>query len=316
MRHVVAVPVCDGMTMLETGIVVEALGFRWSDQLDLGYDLVTCGETSGVSVIGGATFYPEHPIDALADADTVITTCVASVDSNELPTWTPLLRSASDRGARMVSICSGAFALADAGLLDGRQVTTHWRHAATLQRRFPEAHVTPEHLYVRDGNILTGAGSAAGLDLCLTLIRDDHGAAAANGVARHLVAAPHRDGGQAQFIDRDTTPDPSDGFGEILDGILTTLDQPHDTDSLAKAAGVSRRTLARRFRDELGTTPMKWLTRQRIFLAMQLLETTRETVETITHRSGFDSPATLRYHFSEQVGLTPTEYRSRFRSSE
>ncbi|MBO0677481.1 helix-turn-helix domain-containing protein [Mycolicibacterium sp. S2-37] len=313
MAHVVAVPVCDGMTMLETGIVIEALGFRWSDQLDLGYDLITCGDTSGVSVVSGAKFYPEHPIDAIADADTVITTCVASVTGDELPGWSPLLRAAAARDARMVSICSGAFALAEAGLLDGRRATTHWRHAATLQRRFPEAHVTPQHLYVRDGNILTGAGSAAGLDLCLTLIRDDHGATAANRVARHLVAAPHRDGGQAQFIDHDTSPNPSDDFGVILDGILADLDQPHDTDSLARAAGVSRRTLARRFRDELGTTPMKWLTRQRIFLAMELLETTRETVEAITRRCGFESPATLRYHFVDQVGLSPTEYRSRFR---
>ncbi|OBB59211.1 hypothetical protein A5757_14730 [Mycobacterium sp. 852013-51886_SCH5428379] len=316
MGHVVAVPVCDGMTMLETGIVVEALGFRWNDQLDLGYELITCGDTSGVTVVSGATFHPEQSVEAIAEADTVITTCVASVTRDELPGWSPLLRAASDRGARMVSICSGAFALAEAGLLDGRQATTHWRHAATLQRRFPKARVTPEHLYVRDGNILTGAGSAAGLDLCLTLIREDHGASAANSVARHLVAAPHRDGGQAQFIDHDTAPNPSDDFAAILDGILAELDHHHDTDSLAKAAGVSRRTLARRFRDELGTTPMRWLTRQRIFLAMQLLETTRETVETITRRVGFESPATLRYHFLDQVGLAPTEYRSRFQSQD
>ncbi|RDB48288.1 GlxA family transcriptional regulator, partial [Tsukamurella tyrosinosolvens] len=220
MSHVVALPVCDGMTMLEYGTVLEALSFEWNDLPSLGYDVRGCGPADGVRTLGGAVLRPAYGLDEIAGADTVIITAVSDPRTDSNPEWHEPLRAAAANGARIVSICTGAFALAAAGLLDGRRATTHWRHAGLLQYRFPRVHVTPSELYIQDGPVLTGAGSAAGLDLCLHLIRSDHGAGTANEVARRLVVAPHRDGDQSQFVNIDTLrPDMDKRFADFLQGL-------------------------------------------------------------------------------------------------
>lgn len=317
MSHVVALPVCDGMTMLEYGTVLEALSFEWNDLPSLGYDVRGCGPADGVRTLGGAVLRPAYGLDEIAGADTVIITAVSDprIDSN--PEWHEPLRAAAANGARIVSICTGAFALAAAGLLDGRRATTHWRHAGLLQYRFPRVHVTPSELYIQDGPVLTGAGSAAGLDLCLHLIRTDHGAGTANEVARRLVVAPHRDGDQSQFVNIDTLrPDMDKRFADFLQGLAHGIGGVKGLDDMAARAGVSRRTLHRRFRQYTGVAPLEWLMRQRVYRAMRLLETTNDSVTAITGRAGFDAEETLRYHFKRQTGLAPTAYRERFRGSE
>ncbi|BDH59609.1 GlxA family transcriptional regulator [Tsukamurella sp. PLM1] len=317
MAHVVALPVCDGMTMLEYGTVLEALGFVWNDLPSLGYDVRGCGPVDGVRTLGGAVLHPAYGLDQIAAADTVIVTAVTDPRCDSNPEWHEPLRAAAERGARIVSICTGAFALAAAGLLDGRRATTHWRHAGLLQYRFPAVHVTPSELYIQDGPVLTGAGSAAGLDLCLQLIRDDHGAWTANEVARRLVVAPHRDGDQSQFVNIDTLrPDMDKRFADFLQGLVHGIAGVAGLDDMARRAGVSRRTLHRRFRRYTGVAPLEWLMRQRVYRAMRLLETTDDSVSAITARAGFDAEETLRYHFKRQTGLAPTAYRERFRGSD
>ncbi|WP_019201734.1 GlxA family transcriptional regulator [Tsukamurella sp. 1534] len=313
MSHVVALPVCDGMTLFEYGIVVEALGFAWGD-LTLDYDVRACGPAGGVHTVGGAVLRPGYGLDDIDTADTVIVTAVSDPRRDSNPEWTEHLRAAAANGARMVSICSGAFALAEAGLLDGRRATTHWRYAGLLQHRFPRVRVTPSDLYVRDGGVTTGAGSAAGLDLCFTLIREDHGPAAANEIARRMVVAPNRDGDQSQFVTIDALrPDVDARFADYLQDLSHRIESVAGIDEMAERAGVSRRTLHRQFRRHTGAAPLEWLTRQRVYRAMSLLETTEEPVTAVAARAGFDAEETLRYHFKRQTGLSPTAYRERFR---
>jgi len=225
------------------------------------------------------------------------------------------LREAHARGARIASICTGAFALGAAGLLDGRRVTTHWRHARRLAELFPKAHVDPDVLYVDEGDLLTSAGVAAGIDLCLHLLRRDQGAAAANAAARQTVVAPHRTGGQAQFIER-TVPAADDGGLEPTRAYaLEHLDRPLTVAQLARHACTSERTFNRRFRQETGTTPLKWLHAQRIDHARRLLETSALPIETVAVRCGFGSAAILRQHFRRVTSTTPTAYRRTFAGS-
>ncbi|MDF0528656.1 helix-turn-helix domain-containing protein [Tsukamurella sp. 8F] len=316
MSHIVALPVCDGMTLFEYGTVVEALGFSWSDLPSLGYDVRSCGPASGVHAVGGAVLRPGYGLAEIDSADTVVVTGVTDPSRNCNPEWNAHLRAAADNGARVVSICTGAFALAAAGLLDGRRATTHWRHASLLQRRFPEVRVTASELYVQDGQVITGAGSSAGLDLCLRLIEHDHGPAAANDVARRLVTPPYRDGDQAQFVNTDTLgADIDSEFTEYLQVLSHQLNSIVDLTDMADLANTSRRTLHRRFRHNTGHSPLEWLIRQRVYRAMSLLETTSQPISTITITAGFDAEETLRYHFKRQTGLTPTAYRQRFRRS-
>ena len=212
-----------------------------------------------------------------------------------------------------MSLCSGAFVLAAAGLLDGRSATTHWRYAERLQRDYPDTQVDPEVLYIDGGNILTAAGSAAGIDLCLHLVRRDFGAEIANKVARRLVVPPHRDGGQAQFIDRPVTKCEDTRLASLLQWLLAHLPDEHSIKSMAGRASMSSRTFARRFRDQTGTTPAKWLAFERIKLTQRLLETTSLGVNQIAARSGFASARLLGIHFLKITGPTPTAYRSAFR---
>jgi AraC family transcriptional activator FtrA len=259
----------------------------------------------------------DHGLEALERADTVI---VPGYDTIDRPPPAPALealRAAHARGARTVSICTGAFALAHAGLLDGRRATTHWGYAGHLAEQFPAVEVDPGVLYVDEGDVLTSAGVAAGIDLCLHIVRRDHGAEVAARVARRIVVAPHRDGGQAQFVDRPLPPgEGDDGLAPTRAWALEHLDRPLDVAALARHAGVSERTFARRFRAETGTTPLQWLLAQRVREAERALERTDLPVEHVALRCGFGTAASLREHFARVNATTPTRYRRAFRGSD
>ena len=253
-----------------------------------------------------------HGLELLARADTIV---VPGFDPRAWPLPPELLaalRAAHARGARVASICTGAFALGAAGLLDGRRVTTHWQYAAQLAQLFPAARVDPDVLYVDEGDLLTSAGVAAGIDLCLHLLRRDHGAEGANAVARRTVVAPHRGGGQAQFIERAVPPSEGESLEPTRAWALERIDRPLTVEQLARHACCSPRTFARRFRRETGTTPLQWLHAQRVDHARRLLEGSELPVETIAQRCGFGSAAILRQHFRRATATTPTAYRRTF----
>jgi AraC family transcriptional activator FtrA len=251
-------------------------------------------------------------LQALERADTVVVPATEHLD-HPGPAVVDALRAAHRRGARLVSICSGAFPLGYAGVLDGLPATTHWWYTDELARRFPGARVQPDVLYVDAGDVLTSAGSAAGLDLCLHLVRRDHGAAYANTIARALVTAPHRTGGQAQFIEPPSVPAAAGpGLEEVCAWALAHLDQDLRIEVLASRAAMSPRTLVRRFRAELGISPRRWVLAHRIDRARQLLEESDLPVEHVAAAVGFSSAGSLRPHFREATGLTPSEYRDRF----
>jgi AraC family transcriptional activator FtrA len=254
---------------------------------------------------------------ALARADTVI---VPGYDCASRRPPDPVLRElrrAAGRGARIVSICTGAFALAYAGLLDGRRATTHWDSAEIFSSLFPSVRLDPNVLYVDEGQVLTSAGVAAGLDLCLHIVRRDQGAEAAAHIARQTVIAPHRDGGQAQFIERPIGSQ-ANGAAQLYRTrawALERLDRPLTVTDMARHACVSPRTFARRFRAETGVSPYQWLLAQRVLWAQRELETTDAPIEEIARMGGFTDATALRYHFSRAVGTTPTSYRRTFRAS-
>ena len=252
-------------------------------------------------------------LEALSDAATVV---VAGLDDVEAPVPEPAvtaLRAAHARGARMVSICTGAFVLGEAGVLDGHRATTHWAHAERLARRFPKANVDPRVLYVEDGEVMTSAGMAAGIDLCLHIVRRDHGAEAANTIARRMVVAPHRDGGQAQYIEQVVPVTRDSSLQRVQAWALERLEESLTVEDLARAANTSLRNVTRRFNAELGTTPLKWLQRERVRLAQRLLEQTEIPVQRIAERAGFGSAITVRRQFEDIVGTTPARYRETFR---
>ena len=223
------------------------------------------------------------------------------------------LRRAVDRGARVLSVCSGAFILGEAGLLDGRRCTTHWRNAEELARRYPAAKVDPDVLYVDDDPVITSAGTAAGIDACLYLVRKEQGSRVANGIARRMVVPPHRDGGQAQYVDQPVAPSCDGTLRDLLEWLRAHLDQPLTVRQLAARANMSERTFARRFVQDTGTTPQRWLIGQRILLVQQLLEESDETVDAIADRTGFGNATALRHHFRAWRGTTPNAYRRLFR---
>lgn len=280
------------------------------------YELTLCAPQPGpIPTTGGFPLVAEHGLGALAEADTVL---VPGFAPREWPPPEPVLQALRDahaRGARLASICTGAFALGAAGLLDGRRVTTHWRQSARLAAMYPAARVDPDVLYVDDGDLLTSAGVAAGIDLCLHLLRRDHGVAAANAAARDTVVAPHRSGGQAQFIERAVPAHDDGGLEATRAYALAHLDRALTVRDLARHACTSERTFARRFRQETGTTPLKWLHAQRIDHARRLLEGSDLPVEAVARRCGFGSAAILRQHFRRATATTPTAYRRTFAGS-
>jgi len=292
---------------LEFGTATQVFG------RDPHYDLTVCAEGRAAAVPGsGFVINTAAGLEGLERADTVIVPGYEDVDVSVSEAVLDALRVARVRGVRLVSICTGAFALAAAGLLDGRPATTHWRWTRELQARYPAVEVLPNRLFVDDGDILTSAGVTAGIDLCLHLIRRDHGAAAANTRARALVAPPQRQGGQAQYVERLLPEASNHDLGPLRDWMLENLALPHDLDTLAGRAHMSRRTLTRRFREETGLSPMRWLADARIDRARELLETTAEPVENIGRLTGLGAPASVRAAFHRHIGTSPQEYRSLF----
>lgn len=311
--HTVAVLALDSFTLLDVAAVVQAFADPHPYRGRRLYSVVVCGVRPGLvrGEPGGVRIAVEHGLEALADAQTVI---VSGIEDLESPITEPVreaLRAAHARGARIASICTGAFVLADAGLLDGRHVTTHWQAASRLAQRYPKLSVDANVLYTDDGGILTSAGIAAALDLSLYMIWRDCGAEVANGVARRMVVAPQRPGGQAQFIE---APVPAGGgLARTRVWALERLGEPLTVQHLAAHASVSVRTFERQCRAETGLTPARWLYQQRLFLARRLLESTDEPVERVARRAGFGSPVSLRTHFRRELGTSPLVYRRTFR---
>ncbi|HUR06486.1 MAG TPA: helix-turn-helix domain-containing protein [Nonomuraea sp.] len=310
----VAVLAFDGMSPFELGCVVEIFGLPRPELGVPWYDLKVCAETSQpLRAVGGFTLQAAHGLDALVSAGTVIVPGVADVRGQVSDELVAALRLAHDRGARMVSICSGAFALAAAGLLDGREATTHWKYAELLQQRFPKVSVNASVLYVDDGDVLTSAGSAAGLDLLIHLIRGDHGPNVANAVARRLVIAPHREGGQAQFIQAAVTPvEDDDAVARAMAWAMDHLARPITVGDLARVAHMSERSFIRHFKRQTGTSPLRWVISQRVAASLPMLEGTAAPVEEIGAAVGFESPVTFRHHFTRTMRTSPSAYRRAF----
>jgi transcriptional regulator GlxA family with amidase domain len=307
--HLVAVLELPGVLALDYGIPVQAFGTWHDDQ----YTLTVCTEIPGpVPVESGPALLIEHGLDVLERADTIVVPGLARPDPPAAPVLGALAAAAA-RGARLVSICTGAFVLAAAGVLDGRRATTHWAYAARLAREYPAVTVEPRALYVDEGSVLTSAGVAAGIDLCLHIIGRDLGAAAANKSARAMVAAPHRRGGQAQYIDRPALPARGGGgLDEVRAWALGRLDEPLTVDQLARRAALSRRTLIRRFHEETGQPPIRWLLDARIDRARELLESCDVPMETVARMSGLGTTANLRTLFKRHLGVPPSAYRDTF----
>jgi transcriptional regulator GlxA family with amidase domain len=308
----VALAVTDGMLHLELSLACEVFGADLTHIVDPWYHFSLCGP-SAVQV-DRFRLEPDHGLDHLACADTVIVPGWADTDQDPPAELVDAIRAAHEAGARVASLCTGAFILAAAGLLDGKRATTHWAHTQELARRHPMVTVDPDVLYVDNGSVLTSAGKAAAMDLCLHLVRLDHGSSIANKIARRLVVPPHRDGGQAQFI---ATPVPEPGnhpLADLFPWVLGRLDEPLSVEDLARQAQMSSRHLGRHFKQVTGTTPLQWLHTQRIRYAQELLETTDDTVDTIAMATGMGTATTLRRHFARTVGVPPDTYRRTFRS--
>jgi AraC family transcriptional activator FtrA len=309
----VALAATDGMLHFEFAMACEVFVRDPTGLADPWYELVVCGP--GPARIGRFRIEPDDGLDRLAHADTVIIPAVADVDADVPPDLLDAVRAAHQAGARMVSLCTGAFVLAAAGVLDGLRATTHWAHTEALATRHPRVMVDPDVLYVDNGNVLASAGKAAAIDLCLHLIRRDHGSTVANAVARRLVVPPHRAGGQAQFV---TTPVPARDehpLANLFPWAMERLDRPLTVEDLARQANMSSRNLARHFRSVTGTTPLQWLSTQRIRRAQELLENTDDGIDAIAQAAGMGTATTLRRHFNRTVGVPPDTYRRTFRSA-
>jgi len=305
----VAVIAYEGVAPFELGVLCEAWGIdRQVHGIPL-LDFAVCAPNPGyIPTTMGFGLMVEQDLSRAEEADLV---CVPAQNRNGPmpPEVLDVLRGTVERGARVLSVCSGAFVLGEAGLLDGRDCTTHWMYTEQLQERFPSARVVPEVLYVDEDPVITAAGSAAGLDACLHLWRKEYGASVASMVARRMVVPPQRDGGQAQFI-RSAVPEcDAETLGPLLTWITENLDEPLSVDYLAKESNMSPRTFARRFRAETGTTPHAWITQQRVLRAEELLEKTGRPVDRIAVDVGFGNAAALRHHFTRARGVSPQQYR-------
>ncbi|MFP4513614.1 MAG: helix-turn-helix domain-containing protein [Acidimicrobiales bacterium] len=314
--HLVVASLSPGTNAFELAVACEVFGLVRPEVEGRWYDFLVAGtSTQPVALAGGMTVTPGAGIDAFDRADTIVVPNATTVSRPACPPELgDALRRAHARGARIISYCSGAFALAEAGLLDGRPATTHWCYAERLMRMWPTVDLRPDVLYVDDGDILTSAGTAAAIDVSLHVVRQDHGAEVANLVARRMVVPPHRDGGQAQFIARPVVEVPEAGhdLAPTLDWILANLAEPLTVDDMARAALMSPRTFARRFLADVGETPLQWLIRQRVHHAQELLETTDLGLDRIATECGFGSAATLRQHFARVAATTPSAYRRTF----
>ncbi|WP_406725574.1 helix-turn-helix domain-containing protein [Streptomyces sp. GD-15H] len=317
LRNVAAV-LLDGVNPFELGVVCEVFGVDRSDDGLPVYDFaVASAEGPALRSNTGFSLQVEHGLERLETADLITVPAGSCYETRDFPPdLLDALRRGVDRGARVLSVCSGVFVLAAAGLLDGRRAAAHWRHADALTRLYPHLTVEPDVLYVDEDPVITSAGTAAGIDACLHLVRKEQGFAVANRIARRMVVPPHRDGGQAQYIERPLPRSGGDTVSEVLVWMERHLNEEVTVEQLAARAHMSPRTFARRFQQETGTTPYRWILRQRVLLAQQLLEGTDETVDAIAGRTGFGNAAALRHHFVRTVGTTPNAYRRTFRGPE
>lgn len=312
LRDVVAV-VGDRVAAFELGVVSEVFGLDHGAALP-SYDFAVCAVRPGlVPSTSGFSILVEHGLERLDSADLIAVPAWTCEPVSPPPALVAALHRAVARGGRLMAVCSGAFLLADAGLLDGRRAATHWRYASTLAARYPQVVVDPDVLYVHDGPVLTSAGTAAGIDACLHLVREEHGASVANALARRMVVSPYRAGGQAQYVDTPVPVVAAEDLSELLGWAREHADSPLTVETLAARALMSPRTFARRFKATTGTTPHRWLLEQRLLLAEHLLEDTDLPIDVVAERSGLGSPDTLRHHFSHRRRTSPQAYRRSFR---
>jgi transcriptional regulator GlxA family with amidase domain len=313
MLSTVATLLIDGISPFEFGTICEVFGVdRTEDGVPLT-ELRVCGEQAGQSVSAdvGVRMTPQFGLDGFEGADLIAIPALKIRDT--YPTAVlDAVRAASARGATVLTVCSGAFLLGASGLLDGRRCTIHWRHVDNFRRRFPAAEVDPDVLFVDDGDIVTSAGTAAGIDACLHLVRRELGSAAATAIARRMVVPPQRDGGQRQFLELPMPECTGASLQPVLTWMLDTIADDHSVAELARRAQLSERTFARRFVAETGTTPSRWLSLQRVLHARQLLEDTKLGVEEVARQCGFSTSALLRHHFHRIVGVSPNDYRRTF----
>jgi transcriptional regulator GlxA family with amidase domain len=308
----VALAATDGMLHFELSLAYEVFAAAPAGVTVPWYDLTVCGPAA--VRVGRFRLEPDAGLDRLRHADTVIVPGWADIDEDPPAPLVDAVREAHEAGARVASLCTGAFVLAAAGLLDGRRATTHWAHTEALADRHPGVAVDPDVLYVDNGSVLTSAGKAAALDLCLHLVRLDLGSSVANAVARRLVVPPHRAGGQAQFVTAPVPDQDDHPLAALLPWAIERLDQPLTVEDLARRAGMSSRHLGRHFKSVTGTTPLQWLLTQRIRHAQELLEKTDDSVDSIATATGMGTSTTLRRHFNRTIGVPPDAYRRTFRS--
>jgi len=316
MLEKVAVVLLEDVALFEFGVVAEVFGVDRTDDGVPPFDFRVCSQRPGepLRANGHTQVTTPYGLDALADADLVAVP--ATTIRDEYPEEVlDALRAAAARGATLLTVCSGAFVLGATGLLDGTRCTTHWRYARDFTARFPDAKLDPDVLFVDDGNIVTSAGTAAGIDACLHLVRRELGSAVATRIARRMVVPPQRDGGQRQYVELPVPESSGDSLQPVLDWMLENLTVEHTVSALARRAQMSDRTFARRFVAETGTTPHKWITLQRVLHARMLLEQTGLGIEEIAAESGFGTAALLRHHFRRVVGVPPQDYRRTFHAA-
>jgi AraC family transcriptional activator FtrA len=312
-KHLVVALAYDRLCTFEFGCTVELFAL---ERPELGvdwYQFAVCAVEQGpIRAAGGITVQAPYAPELLARADTIIIPGWRDADEMPPPQLLAWIREAHARGARLCSICSGVFVLAAAGVLDGQRATTHWRYAERLARRYPQIEVQPDHLYVDNGQVITAAGSAAGLDMLLHLVRRDHGAKIGNLVAQRLVVAPHREGGQAQFLPRPMAQGEQGRLSKLMDWLRGHPAQPHTVASMAERAAMSPRTLQRQFQQATGLGPIEWLIRERVAIVKEMLEQPEVPLAQIAEQAGFGSEESLRHHFRRLTATTPGAYRKRF----
>lgn len=313
-RPQVVVLAYDGLCTFEFGVAVEIFGLPRPEMGENWYRFAVASVDEGeLRATGGIRILTDGDLSLLERADLIVVPGWRGLDAPVPDALCEALRQASARGCRVLSICSGVFVLAAAGLLDGRRATTHWRYIDALKQRFAAVEVVEDVLYQDEGDVLTSAGSAAGIDLCLHVIRRDYGTEAANQVARRLVIPPHRDGSQTQQLSRPVAQlRESQRMGQLFDFLHQNLAQPHSVETLARRVGMSERTFLRRFQDATGTTPARWLLNERLLRAKDYLENSRLSIDSIAEQTGFSQSATLRHHFRLHYSLSPAQYRRQF----
>ncbi len=313
-RPLVVTLAYDGLCTFEFGVSVEIFGLPRPELGDSWYRFAVAAVDEGeLRATGGVRLMTDGGYELLEQADTIVIPGWRGANMPVPEKLCSALRLAHQRGCRLISICSGVFVLAASGLLNGQQATTHWRYTDELRQRFPAIKVVDDVLYVGDSQLMTSAGSAAGIDLCLHVVREDFGLEVANNVARRLVVQPHRDGRQTQHLERPVARSrESERLGQLFDWLHLHLAEPHSLASLSRRVGMSQRTLLRRFREATGVTPAHWLLNERLRQAQQALSESRISIEQVALNSGFGSASALRHHFQQQFAISPQAYRKKF----